>query len=293
MKALMIVNPVSGTGSALKNLPKIKQCFESLGFRYDLVFTSAKKSAAAIAKDASGKYGVLIAVGGDGTINEVVSGVMASRKKPKIAIIPTGTGNAYATTMKIPKNTAEICRKIARAKTKKVDVIHLKKPSTYAIAFFGFGFDANVLALRNWMRIPGIKGYILPFLWSMARNIKYHITMQINHEKIREKILQIVISNSPYYGGGLLLCPKAKVNDGLLDITTYNMNRIDFIRNVRGIMFDREKKLKKINFYKAKQVKIKVRHKIPVQYDGQELRTKRKTFHLEILPSAVDVVWFQ
>jgi YegS/Rv2252/BmrU family lipid kinase len=292
MKTLMIVNPVSGGGSSLRILPRIKKCFEDINFKYDLVFTSKNRSGSSMAKANSEKYQMFIVVGGDGAVNDVINGVMLSRKRPKIAIIPAGTGNAYSITMQIPKSIDVICRKIAKPKFRKVDVIHLKKPGIYAIAFFGFGFDANVLALRNWMRIPGIKGYLLPFIWSLFRNLKYHITLHMNGKIIKQKIVQIVVSNSPYYGGGIMLCPKAKVDDGLLDITTYNLSRLDFIRNAKGILFERKKKLKRIHFYKAEEMKIRVRHKIPVQYDGQELRTRRKSFHLEILPKAVDVVWF-
>jgi len=292
MKSLIIVNPTSGAGIALKKLPQIKKCFEELKYKYDLVFTSTKRNGKVIAKKAANKYNLLIVVGGDGTINEVINGVMLSEKKPAIAIIPSGTGNAYATTIEVPNNIKEVCKKIVKPKIRKVDVIHLKKPGIYAIAFYGFGFDANVLMLRNWMRISGTIGYILPFFWTLFRLIKYRAKIELNSKKIKTKIVQIVISNSPYYGGGLRLCPNAKVDDGLLDITTYRLNRIGFIKNCRGILWGKIKH-KHINFYKAKNIKIKVRHKIPCQYDGQVLDTKRKTFNLEILPKAINVVWYK
>jgi len=292
MKSLMIVNPASGAGNSLKKMPQIKHCFEQLKYKYDLIFTTKKRNGKSIAKNAASKYDILIVVGGDGTINEVINGIMLSKKKPAIAIIPSGTGNAYAATIAVPGNIKKACEKIANPKIKKVDVVHLKKPSINAIAFFGFGFDANVLSLRNWMNISGTKGYILPFLWTLFKSIKYNVKLEINNKKLRTKILQIVISNSPYYGGGLYLCPNAKVDDGLLDITVYNLNRIEFAKNCMGILW-KGIKHKKIKYYKAKSMKIKVKHKIPVQYDGQFLDTKRRTFNLEILPKAINVVWFK
>ncbi|MBW2995505.1 YegS/Rv2252/BmrU family lipid kinase [Candidatus Woesearchaeota archaeon] len=286
MKSLMIVNPASGAGYSLKILPKIKKCFEKN--KYDLVFTS-KNNCKSIAKNNT-KYDLLIVVGGDGTINEVINGIMQSKKKPAIAIIPSGTGNAYARTIAAPRHIKQICEKIDKPKFKKVDVIHLKKPNLYAIAFFGFGFDANVLSLRNFMRISGIKGYILPCLWTMLRMIKYNMHIHLNVNTFTTKLIQLVISNSPYYGGGLLLCPNAKVDDGLLDITTYNFSRLQFVKNCRGVFSG--KKHKKIKYYKSKNIRIAVKHKIPMQYDGQLMKTKQKTFNLEILPKAIKVVWF-
>jgi YegS/Rv2252/BmrU family lipid kinase len=292
MKTLMIVNPASGAKSALRKLPEIKKCFEELNFKYDLTFTTPTDNGRGIAKKSAGKYDLLIAVGGDGTINEVINGVMQSQRKTAVAIIPCGTGNAYATAIGTPKSMKDLCKKIVKPKIKPVDVIHLKKPNLYAIAFVGFGFDANVLSLRNWMNIQGVKGYILPFLWTMFRMIKYNMKIKINGESFTNRLIQLVISNSPYYGGGLYLCPYAKVDNGTLDITTYNLSRILFIKNCRGILWGNVKD-KRIKNFESKNISIRVRHKIPVQYDGQLLDTKQKTFNLEILPKAINVVWFK
>lgn len=292
MKTLVIVNPASGGGAGAKRYEQIRKEFEKLKFKYDLELTTIKRHGGVIAAQKGEKYDYIICVGGDGSLNEIVNGVMKLKKKPGIAVILGGTGNAYATTLKMPKDIRTIARKVIKPKFKKVDLIRIVRPKLYAIGFVGFGLDAEVLSMRNWMGISGLKGYIIPFFWMLFKHVKYRFKIYMNGKRYRKRLMQLIISKSPYYGGALHLSPNACIDDGFLDITTFSLSRLDLIRHCKGILWGALKH-KKIRYYKTEAVKIRVRRRTPCQYDGKMLNAKQRVYRLKVVPEAIKIATFE
>jgi YegS/Rv2252/BmrU family lipid kinase len=127
MKYLVILNPSAAKGAALKNQTKIEKLLEEYLLDYSLIVSAKPGDPTVLAQEAAEKdYDVVVAVGGDGTSNEIINGLMASKlegkKIPKLAVIPAGRGNDFAASMGIPVELEDAVKAIATGKTRTIDV---------------------------------------------------------------------------------------------------------------------------------------------------------------------------
>src|SRR3989338_10148813 len=142
MNILLIINTNAGKGNLVKHLPKIKAFFSNRSCLLEVYKTQKRGDALKKAKISAGKYDVIIAAGGDGTINEVVNGI--AKSKTKLGILPIGTTNVFAKEMKIPSKLLDACKLITNGKSRKIDLG--KANDHYFLQWAGIGFDASVLA---------------------------------------------------------------------------------------------------------------------------------------------------
>ena len=143
-KYCLIVNPLAGKGSALKAIPEIESLLNGLGLDYDIILTEYPGHAIQLAKDAgSNGYQTVVAVGGDGTANEVINGLMqdveAGNLSANLAVLPVGRGNDFAFGMGVPQDLEEACKALAEAKTRKIDIGLVKGGDYPDGRYFGNG----------------------------------------------------------------------------------------------------------------------------------------------------------
>jgi YegS/Rv2252/BmrU family lipid kinase len=215
-KPLFIVNPESNERRALK---KWKQIEYSLGnyLDYDIIYTTTKKETIdSIKKDRVHRK--IITVGGDGTVNAVLEGLLQSDSEKILGIIPAGIANDISRTFNICSNLNEFYHILSNENTKETDVGEVN--GNYFLGYASLGFDAATLKERNKRRF--LKGKLAYFTGALRALFSYTSkTMKIKigkNDGVSKNIFLMVISNIKHYASGMEMAPDAKPDDGLLDL---------------------------------------------------------------------------
>lgn len=216
IRILFIVNPVSGFRSG-KSLPrKIKTIPDYRKIVYDIAFTSYPGHGKEIAENAleKGIYSHIVAVGGDGTVNEVASALVGS--SVAFGILATGSGNGLARHMGFPLGIKKGLRQILEGRCEKIDVMEIN--GRYSFNVSGLGFDAEVAYEFGRKKIRGLFVYLLTVLrlWFTYGNKDYRLCVDGKDMEIKAFLLSF--ANSSQYGNNAYIAPAASVRDGLMDV---------------------------------------------------------------------------
>lgn len=175
-------------------------------------------------------YDAVIAVGGDGTVNEVINGIAGT--DVALGVIPLGTANVFAAQNNLPANIAECCKVVMEGKIIRTDLGNINGKRYFA-CMSGIGFDAHVIKVADckMKKIFGPFAYIFAMIFSyFSYNFK-NIEIEIDGQPLKKNGKIVFICNGPYYGGTLLMAPKADPADGFLDLCILkNSGIFSFIR---------------------------------------------------------------
>ncbi len=213
-KMCFIVNPNAGARKNNLIISEIKKWCIKNQIAFDLYVTEYKKHAVLIAKEACFKdYTVIVAVGGDGTVNEVVSGMIDSRIT--LGIIPCGSGNGLARHIGITMNINKALEKLQNGTARPIDIMNIN--DQYSVNISGIGFDALVAYKFSLMMKRGLKNYIKSTFveFKNSKEISLTIKENENYKSINTWILSIC--NSSQYGNNFHIANLASCNDGLID----------------------------------------------------------------------------
>lgn len=216
-KAMLIINPVSGTRSKEGLGKTVAKALGKKGIETEIRLTTAAGDASKFAREAVEKgYDSVIAAGGDGTVNEIAGALCHT--DTTLGIVPLGSGNGLARTLGIPQDVDEALKIICRHHSIKCDrgIVNGKDPF---YCTFGVGLDAAVSETFASMRHRGRTTYILSIIREFVRYKSQPYALQINGKVITEKALLIAVCNASQYGNNAYIAPKAKLSDGLLDVT--------------------------------------------------------------------------
>lgn len=212
---LFIINPISGGKQKLKIPALIDSCLDKDKFNANFSFTEYIGHAAEIAEEAANKnFDVIVAVGGDGTINEIAPIVMRLNKI--LGIVPFGSGNGLARFLKIPMDTKKAIQVINQLKTQVIDGAKLNDRNFFNMA--GMGFDAHISTVFASNKGRGLKGYIEMFLKEMNSYEPQTYLIEVDGRKYTKDAYVISIANSSQYGNNVHISPKSSLTDGLLDL---------------------------------------------------------------------------
>lgn len=225
----VVVNPASGGGGARGRWPRLAREFERHGLRYRAVATESPGHAAVLARDAveSGARR-LLAVGGDGTLHEVVNGLCAQQRLPPedvtVAVAPLGSGNDWARTHGMPRDPGRLADAMAAGRARRVDLglatCAAADGSLRSLAFHnaaGAGLDAAVVRATS-PRGPRAIAYAFALARALAGFRAPHFTVTAAHERQDARCLAAVAAIGPACGGGMRLAPDARVDDGVFDL---------------------------------------------------------------------------
>jgi len=284
-----IVNPVAGQGKKLSFVSEITDFCQRNYLNYKLVMTHKPKEAIELAREASKKYEVIVAVGGDGTVNEVVNGMADSESK--LGIIPIGSGNDFAKQMGLTYNLRKDLEILMASKIMDVD-LGLVNQRHYFINGLGVGFDGEVAyRVRDFLKYAkGFFGYLLSVFRTLATYKSNKVKFYVDEVKIKEeKILLIATCNGTTYGGGFKVAPTAKVDDGLFTICFVSrMGKFYAMRNIPKILQGTHMSLPEVSMYTGKNVKIESDKELFSQLDG-EILPPMNEFSIEILSKKIKV----
>lgn len=214
-KTLIIVNPISGTGKQRGIDELLNSYLDRQKYDYDIRKTEYAGHACELANEAIEKcYDVVIAVGGDGTVNEIAKALCGSRVA--LAIIPSGSGNGLARHIGIPMNHRKAIDWLNRAKVSQMDSVRINDYVSLNVS--GVGFDAIVSHLFADMPKRGFVSYVKAILKCFFSYKEDDYCIETDRESICMKGLMLSIANSSQFGNNVYIAPDAKLNDGLVNL---------------------------------------------------------------------------
>lgn len=308
-KAVIIFNPHAGSGIQLSpvflNMLGIKRrrarldnssqslvehaCsyLTSLGVETTLAPTTHAGHARELAWEyAERGYDTVIAAGGDGTVNEVVNGLIGT--KSKLAIIPLGTANILALELNMPFDIEAVCQVIATGNSKRIDLGEAN--GRYFSCMAGVGFDAHVIkkADSKLKKVWGILAYPITTLWEFLFYRFRKIKIYIDDQPLARTGYWLTVSNGKYYAGKIPVAPNADMSDGYLDVTIFKHRDIfHLILYLLGIWRNEIDKIMSIEQFQCKKVKVK-KGKSGVHVDAEYLCKAPVT--IRVKSSAIEVI---
>lgn len=292
----IIVNPAANRGAALQSWRQAQAVLDRAGAHYELVSTDRPGHAARLAEQAAmAGWPAVVAVGGDGTINEVVNGLMrAAGSGPTIplGIIGLGSGNDFLRSLDLPRQQpAAGAQRLLAARRRLVDVGCVGE--RYFTNGVGVGFDARVAIEAQ--RVQRLRGMAI-YLWALLKALRFHRTppvrVVLDGEEVASRRLTLVsVTNGGCYGGGFWICPDAQLDDGLFDVCVADeltvLNILGFVpRVMRGTHVGRPG----VHMYRARQVHLSSPEPLPVHADGEILTDAAHELRFELLPGRLTVL---
>ncbi|HLR00652.1 MAG TPA: diacylglycerol kinase family protein [Sphingobacterium sp.] len=286
-KILFIINPVSG---GKRKSAFNKQVLEVLDLdAFDPTFqrTSRENHAYELAKKAIEKdYDAVVAVGGDGTINEI--GAALSGTNMPLGIIPEGSGNGLALCLGIPLNESAAIRRINRFEIMEIDSGMINGHEFFNVS--GMGFDANVSFSFAEENIRGPIGYLRSIInvLSKYKPSKYKIT--IDGKAFEREAFMISIANSPQFGNNAYVAPNASVTDGLLDVCIVHKFPFYILPRLIFHMFNRSADQSEyVEIIPGKEIKIERQEKGLVHIDGEPIELE-EDINVQVMPRSLKII---
>lgn len=210
-----IINPISGKGKGKKLIPLIEKFFSERNLIFEIHITTFAGEAKSLASIGIQKgYTTIIAVGGDGTVNEV--GAVLVNSSVHFGIIPIGSGNGLARELKIPMDPYAAIKNLIKGDLRKIDSGTCN--GHYFACTAGIGFDAKMSSTFLHLTNRGLNGYVRTFLKEFFKYKSLRYEFQLNEKKIEVDALLITIANCKQWGNEFYISPQSKANDGLLEI---------------------------------------------------------------------------
>lgn len=298
--ARVIVNPIAGAGGTARKWPQIMGLLKNLGLRFEHDLTEAPGHAIELAKSAAKKgYKLVVSVGGDGTINEVVNGLYEAGSLGDIilGIIGTGAGSDYIRTIGIPRHYKEACHRLMNPGKFVVDlgvveyVINGRTAKRLFVNFAGLGFDAEVVkaTTQRFKALGSMPSYLMGLLTTFLFYRNKDVSLIADGETEERRVCTVVMSNGKYGGGGMFLAPNADPTDGLLDVLIIDdLSKLDLLWSLPRIYKGTHLTHPKVTVKRAREIDIRPMQQMSLQADGELLGQAPARFH--VLPAALNIV---
>ncbi len=298
---LLIVNPNADLGRAWRTASDLRPVVDSLGGA-DWTGTVYPTHASDLAQQAGEDgYELVVAVGGDGTVHEVINGLMRieETRRPRFGVVPLGRGNDFAHSLGMNPVAVGALKQIMCGNPKRVDVCSLTDSSgriEYWNNTLGIGFDAAA-TIRS-RQIPILSGFPVYFVAVIQTIMMDHdapnLTLIIDGKKIHEKSLMLVMCNGPREGGGFLVSPDSKPDDGMLDcISIEQVSRLKMFRLVPEVMKGTHLRFPEVENRQFKKIELTSDRPLIIHTDGEiyaGFGVDVRQLSVELLPGAITVV---
>lgn len=288
-KILFIINPISGVYGKEGIPEKIKQYIDYIKYDYAIRNTEYAGHATEIAKQAVAEgYKVVVAVGGDGSINEVAQALMGT--STALGIIPYGSGNGMAGHLQIPvRNAAAAIDVLNTGKTISIDYVNSDFRPFFSTA--GFGFDAHAARRFKSQVMRGFFSYFIATIREILYHYKpIHAKVQIDDIEIEDEIYLFSMFNASQYGYKMGIFPNTSMQDGIMDVILLRKFKMYKLLWVVGCLaMKRPDMVKEAELFRAKRVKIFGRQKTVLQIDGDTF-IHHGDVSYEIVPRALQII---
>lgn len=288
-KVMFIINPISGVYKKKSVPEKIARHIDYVQYDYTIRFTQYAGHASLIAQQAVEEgYHICVAVGGDGSINEVAQSLVNT--KTALGVIPYGSGNGFATHLKIPARDVEGAINVLNTgKIGKIDMV--KSNLRYFISNAGFGIDSSVARRFHHHTIRGLASYA----WAMVKELLFYFQpfpakVQIDDITIEREFFLFTAFNANQYGYDYAVFPFTSLKDGIMDVIVLNRFPLYKLFYIVGcLMMKRADLIKEAESYRAKKIHIYGNKKMIYQFDGDSV-ISHEDVTFEIMPQCIDVM---
>ena len=299
----LIVNPAAGKGNAERSIPRIRALLDAASVEYTLVKTERPWHAAELADEATRDgIDVVVAVGGDGTANEVLNGLMRAQSAgftgSALGVLCVGRGNDFAFGVGIPNELDSGCRALIEARRRVIDVGQvsggLYPDGRYFGNGVGIGFDAVVgFVAKELKHVSGFAGYLVGalktiFLYFHAPTLK----LVMDAETIEMNALMVSVMNGRRMGGGFMMAPNGDPNDGKLDLCLVReVSRPGIFRLIPRFLKGSQFGHPAVRSEQTAHLGVRALSGVlPAHADGETICTDGTALDIEILPAALQIL---
>jgi len=296
----LIINPNADMGNAWKLASDLRPIVEEFGGA-DWSGTVYPTHAVDLARQAADEgHELVIAAGGDGTVHEVVNGLMQvpAAQRPRLGVVPLGSGNDFSHAIGIEKKPDQALRQIFTGQTRRIDIGKIEDSlgrCEYFDNTIGIGFDATVTIRTH--TLPVVRGFLMYFTAVIQTIILNHeaphMKISSDKESWEEEIMMLVICNGPREGGGFMVAPEAVVDDGLFHYAAIRkVSRPMMLRLVPEVMNGTHGKFEQIRMGSLRQMALQADTPLRIHIDGEVFAgfgSDVRNLKLEIIPGALEV----
>ena len=269
MRYYFIVNPISGSGRGEKLFSEARKILDHRGVDYDYALTARKGHAPELARRAlcAGET-CIVAVGGDGTTQEVAS-VLAGTDAV-MGLLPFGTGNDFARAVGLNKDVESAVGHLLRHEVRKVDGAYANDSFFVNVAGFGFDVDVVLYTEKYKKRFNGMLPYMLGILQALAHLHPVEMTITVEGEARPYRALMMDACNGIYFAGGMKVAPQASALDGILDISVMKAMSIPaFLMLLPRFIKGEHLSSPRFDYFKAERVEVQTREETMLNLDGE------------------------
>ena len=289
-KIIFIINPIAGKGKGRMIETEIQSYFNQKNVEFETFLTESIGHATEITNQVlTINPDIIVACGGDGTINEVAQALVGSNVA--LGIIPIGSGNGLAANLHIPKTTEKAFETILNAKINKIDAGKINE--NYFFSNMGLGIDADVINNYAQTKTRNFLGYVTASTKAIFsfQPKKFNIELD-NEHTLDDDFYFVFCSNSNEAGYGISFSPNAKLNDGKLDFLA--VKKLNFIQQIQfsaNVLGKRIEKMKQAKVLQVNSVKFNSKQtKTIAQVDGEAVIFNQNSIEVSIVPNALNVI---
>jgi diacylglycerol kinase (ATP) len=287
----IILNAQGGRLNSQAKLKLIEQGMAAAGLEYDLTETAYPNHGLELARQAAGEgWPVIVAAGGDGTVNEVVNGLMQGAGQSALGIIPFGSANDLADVLELPRDVTAACQRIAAKNIRLIDVGLVN--DRYFVNNSAVGLEAMVAVTQDQMRyIRGMSRYVAAALKTILKAQSWSMRLEWDKGIFEGPVVLVSVGNSHRTGGAFYMTPQARLDDGLLDfIYALNMSRWQMLKLLPQTFSGKHVDHALIVYLQTKTLSITVTPVTPIQADGEIIDKTATHIHYQILPQKLQVI---
>ncbi|RBP67316.1 YegS/Rv2252/BmrU family lipid kinase [Alkalibaculum bacchi] len=288
MKLFFVLNPVAGKGKSIELMSIIKRICEKENVEYMIKLTPRVGGAEDTARwGIENNYKRIIAVGGDGTVNEVVNGIVGS--KTVLGVVPAGSGNDFVRSIGDPKEPEQYILDTIHGKVKTIDLGMCNDRYFINMASIGLDTQVAIRTQKTKKYFSGSLAYLVSALLTIFSYKGWDLNIQIDDQAFHAKTLLTAIANGKFYGGGVLPAPDAKLDDGYFDIChVKHMSKEKMFRVLPKYMKGKHRDIKEVQLVKGKEILITSDNPFPLNLDGEVSITNKA--HFKLIEKGIDII---
>jgi diacylglycerol kinase (ATP) len=297
---VVVANPMAGKRRVAAEMPEIERTLQAKGLQYRVRLTDGPGDAVRFAREAlSDGNRFVVAVGGDGTVHEVVNGMLEDDRpaapEPVLGVVAAGSGCDFVRTFGLPPDSTRACHHLTGDSLYPLDVgkiTYLQADGTEAVRYFpniaeaGLG-GATVSRAARLPRFFGRSRYFFGFWLALPRYKPGSVRVQADRKSYEGRGVNIVVANCQYFGGGMRISPRSYPGDGALDVLVFRGPKSDSFTTLPKVYKGEHVPHENIVEMKGKTIRVEAEQPLRIEADGEELGTTPATF--EVLPQIINL----
>lgn len=305
MKTFVVVNPAAGGGRAGKHWPRIFRDLKAAIGAFDSALTTKPGEAAPLVRDAIRDGAkMVIAVGGDGTINDAVNGICEgdrpSSEDITLGFVMFGTGGDFRRSFDIPKGVAAAIERLKNGQSRVIDLGRLRYIANDGFTsarwfnnIASFGFSGEVVRAVNAARISKLFGGKFSFLWNSFLELRKYqgckVDLVIDGKTIAQEVCTVAVCNGRFFGGGMKMAPDAALDDGVLDVVVVRQNPPLSILDMRLLYSGAHLDHPNVSVYRGRKIEAKPLSNVPIFLDVEGEAPGMLPATFEVVPKALRI----